>query len=351
MTEPSNRQGSSSHLNPNTIGINNQRVRFAEGKPEPDSTTLQPVPRVSRPSQPAAAPLPPPPGPAVYWDDRDVDRESVAYTANTAQLEQYTFYREPTPPPADYDVPEKHPGRGIAAGGPIVGSSSLGGAGSDRNIPHNETSNWSLADSREGPSKGKKRLFWIILAIGILMIIGVAVGVGVGVSMGRKSYANSTDAAASSGTTVSASGAGSSPTPTTVIPSTEQPTTATTPTGTHATSATSTSFSVASRPNMVNSDCPAVNNTIYQVPGSTQRFQRLCGVDYSGTGDAKDLAQVYTTSMIECIHACASFDRCTAAGWGYIAGDIGNEHRCFMKTDLTKSHAARDDWCFAILQK
>ncbi|KAK3991230.1 hypothetical protein QBC44DRAFT_368273 [Cladorrhinum sp. PSN332] len=351
MTEPSNRQGSPSHLDANTIDINNHRVRFAEAKSEPNNTAFQPNPRPPKTAQAGAAPLPPPPGPAVFWDDRDVDRESVAFTGNTAQLEQYTFYREPTPPPADYVVQEKS-SRGLGAGGAIAGSPSVGGAGSDRNLAQNETSTWSLADTHELPSKSKRRLFWIILAIGILMIIGVAVGVGVGLSMGRKSNAQSTDDAASSGATMPASVGESGPTPTTDILSTGQPNPSTTPTtGTHAPSATSTSFSVASRPYLANSDCPAVNNTIYQVPGSTQRFLRLCGIDYSGGSDAKDLAQVYTGSMIECIHACASFDQCTAAGWGYIPGDIGNEHRCFMKTELKKSHVARNDWCFAVLQK
>ncbi|KAK4230991.1 hypothetical protein QBC38DRAFT_507024 [Podospora fimiseda] len=350
MTEPSNRQGSPSHLNSdsNAIDINHHRVRFAEAKSEPENTTFQPARRPSKTSSSAAEPLPPPPGPAVFWDDRDVDRESVAFTANTAQLEQYTFYREPTPPPADYVVQEK-PSRDVGDGRPVAGSSSLGGAGSDRDVAQTETSNWPLAGTHEPPSKAKKRLFLVIVLIAILMIVGVAVGVGVGLTMSRRSNLQSADEAVSSATMPPSAG-GSGPTPTTDVLSTESPDPSNTPTGTHATTVTSTTFSVASRPNLVNSDCPAVNNTIYQVPGSTQRFLRLCGIDYSGGSDARDVAQIYTASMIECIHACASFDQCTAAGWGYIAGDIGNEHRCFMKTDLKKSHEARNDWCFAILQ-
>lgn len=89
---------------------------------------------------------------------------------------------------------------------------------------------------------------------------------------------------------------------------------------------------------------------MYHIPGSTKTFLRLCGVDYSGGGGATDLAHVYTGSMTECMHVCASFDRCTACGWGYLPGDELNHHRCYMKTDLKRAHRAASDWCLAILQ-
>lgn len=98
-----------------------------------------------------------------------------------------------------------------------------------------------------------------------------------------------------------------------------------------------------------NSDCPALNNTIYHVPGSTKSFLRLCGIDYSGSG-ATDFAHAYTKSMAECMHTCASSDLCTGCSWGYLTGDKGVEHRCYMKKDLKMAHQAAGDWCFAILQ-
>lgn len=98
-----------------------------------------------------------------------------------------------------------------------------------------------------------------------------------------------------------------------------------------------------------NSDCPALNNTVYHVPGSTKRFLRLCGIDYSGSG-ATDLAHVYTGSMADCIHACASFDQCTSCAWGYLEGDAGSEHRCYMKKELKTAHEVAGDWCLAVLQ-
>jgi hypothetical protein len=104
----------------------------------------------------------------------------------------------------------------------------------------------------------------------------------------------------------------------------------------------------ASRPEY-NSDCPALNNTIYFVPGSTRSFLRLCGIDYSGDG-ATDLAHLYTSSMADCMNVCASNSECEACSWGYIAGDEDSRHRCYMKADLREAHKADSDWCFAILQ-
>ncbi|KAK0733821.1 hypothetical protein B0T26DRAFT_818327 [Lasiosphaeria miniovina] len=97
------------------------------------------------------------------------------------------------------------------------------------------------------------------------------------------------------------------------------------------------------------SDCPAANNTIYQVPGSTKSFLRLCGVDYSGSG-ATDILNVTTTNMAQCMDRCATLDKCTGCGWGFIAGDVGDAHRCWMKTALKTGHEATTDWCFAILR-
>jgi len=189
MTEPSNRQGSPSRDIHNNIDINNHRVRFDEGELRPDSTTYPPIARQEKLPQPAALP---PPGPAVYWDDRDGDRDSVAFTANTAQLEQYTFYREPTPPPADYAIQERGSNRGAAASGPLAGASGYGGAENEGQL-HNKAGNWSVSESNNAPSAAKRRLFWVIVLICVLMIVGVAVGVGVGVSLKKKSHAGSTE--------------------------------------------------------------------------------------------------------------------------------------------------------------
>ena len=98
--------------------------------------------------------------------------------------------------------------------------------------------------------------------------------------------------------------------------------------------------------------CPAANNTLYTTTSkdSKKTFLRLCGVDYSGVGGAKDLKSIYTKSMDECMDACASVSNCTGCGWGHIIGDSGSLHRCWLKTNLETEHNATKDWNFAVLQ-
>ena len=94
--------------------------------------------------------------------------------------------------------------------------------------------------------------------------------------------------------------------------------------------------------------------TVITRPSSTSKLDerlRVVPVDYSGDdGGATDLAHAWTESMADCMNACASLDQCTACAWGYLEGDRGAKHRCYMKTDLEKSHKAASDWCFAIVQ-
>lgn len=47
--------------------------------------------------------------------------------------------------------------------------------------------------------------------------------------------------------------------------------------------------------------------------------------------------------------ACAAQSNCTGAGWGYLEGDNGTEHSCWMKANLTEPHNATAEWAFAIL--
>lgn len=165
---------------------NQHRVRFAEGEPQATYTIHQPTPRRERA---AAAPSSSTTQPAVYWDergpDRDIDRDS------DANLAGYTFYREGTPTPPDYETPEKrlgHHGHGGGFGGPIAENSTIGGGtiGSERDFNlghHNDNGNWSGNGSHGKPFSAKKRTLWISIAVGVLLLIGIAVGVGVGVSL------------------------------------------------------------------------------------------------------------------------------------------------------------------------
>ena len=82
------------------------------------------------------------------------------------------------------------------------------------------------------------------------------------------------------------------------------------------------------------------------MPGSDKRFLRVCGVDYSG---GAELTHVPTQSMLDCMTNCAGTYGCVGAGWGYLDGDVGYEHQCWMKSKLAKPRDVALDWSFAIL--
>ena len=188
--DPSPPRGSPSRPLPSNHDSNtndqnqHHRVRFAEGEPQASYKIYQPTPKRQRPPAAASAAA----GPAVYWDNKgggkEADRESDANRAG------YTFYREGTPTPPDYEAPEKgRGGRGLAA--PVTEGSTAGGGtiNSDRDLlpaplDRSEIGNWSLADSNDMSPRTKKRVLWTIIAVGVFILIGIAVGVGVGLGVG-----------------------------------------------------------------------------------------------------------------------------------------------------------------------
>ncbi|KAK7920928.1 hypothetical protein PG985_008950 [Apiospora marii] len=191
---------------------------------------------------------------------------------------------------------------------------------------------WSRKSTTRVCGLKKSRFYMLIGLLVGLVIVVVAVGVGVGVG---KNASGSSEAAApvSSGT--------SSTSPSS--------TTSATVTTTATTTATPTSPSTNPAATAGKLDCPAANGTEYQVPGSNKRFLRVCGVDYTGDTGGVDLKQVTTQSMLDCMTNCAGTYGCTGAGWGYMEGDTGYEHRCWLKSKLMQSHETDINWSFAVL--
>ncbi|KAM0452027.1 hypothetical protein ACHAPV_009751 [Trichoderma viride] len=224
-----------------------------------------------------------------------------------------TFYREGTPPPppttrdTNVDVSST--------------TNILNKAGEFYDYQYDH-----VAPPAPIPAKGTicgvtTRLFWLIMAaIGLFVAIAVGVGVGVGLSTKHKAA---------------------------VQPS---PTTSSAP-GSH--TSTSTSSKTASPTESLPSNllgCPQANNTRYAVPGSEKTFLLMCGIDYSGAGQAVEVGNLYTVDMEDCMANCATFPGCTGAGWGIIPGDAGSEHRCWLKGDLGEKPIPKPGWYFAILQ-
>ncbi|OAA38218.1 hypothetical protein BBO_07227 [Beauveria brongniartii RCEF 3172] len=189
---------------------------------------------------------------------------------------------------------------------------------------------------------GRRRFLILLWVVVVAIIIAVAVPVGVVFGLRRSRHTSTDDKSTDATSTTSlASFASSTATASTstASPSAASTSTTTTPT----TTPTTTTTSVVA--------CPAANNTLYLVPDSQKTFRRLCGVDYSGVDQARDLGSVWTTTVQECILRCADFSGCTACGWGIIADDPGSEHRCWLKADLKALHGARPGWDFAILEQ
>ncbi|KAK3693654.1 hypothetical protein B0T22DRAFT_46452 [Podospora appendiculata] len=163
----------------------------------------------------------------------------------------------------------------------------------------------------------RRGLVLLLVALGGLIMMGVAVGVGVGVGIGnqnRNTAAPSTEAESTSSLPLAAT------------PS---------PTATYSASPTGTL-------------CPDVANVQFAAP-KNKIFLHVCGIDYSGRGEAHDLANEKTSTFEDCLTQCAMMSQCTGAGWGPMDGDSGNVHTCWMKNQLNKSHIATPDWNFGVL--
>ncbi|KAB5546952.1 hypothetical protein GE09DRAFT_1223979 [Coniochaeta sp. 2T2.1] len=247
---------------------------------------------------------------------------------------QFTFYRDPTPTPPEYREREKDDGY---VGSPLPrrpGRSSTIALETARTIPPPDPRSKS---TRHGPICGlTRRMFFIAVTIFVVLIVGIAVGVGVGVGLnhvGKHSIQNPPPAGSNSSSTQSST--------------TTSPTTSIEP---GSSSSTSTSSSASTIPTAT-TDCPFINNTIYQVPGSPKTFLRLCGIDYSGGSEAVELVNKPTFSFADCMGNCAGWYGCTGCAWGVVNGDTGADHQCWIKSDLTTGHKVAPDWCFAILQE
>ncbi|KAH9992687.1 hypothetical protein F4779DRAFT_609114 [Xylariaceae sp. FL0662B] len=190
----------------------------------------------------------------------------------------------------------------------------------------------------------RRSRFWIIVAlIGLLLLVAIGVGIGVGVGVGAK-------ASHESGSEVPAVAISSSSSPAVTASASDTSPTSTSQTEKSISSETTTSSNSSPTGGAGGKlDCPAVNGTTYQVPGSDRQFLRLCGLDYSGNGESTDLRQVLTEDMLDCMKNCAGTTNCTGCGWGYLEGDEGSQHKCWLKTGLKRYHEADANWAFAVL--
>jgi len=94
--------------------------------------------------------------------------------------------------------------------------------------------------------------------------------------------------------------------------------------------------------------CPGSANTQLQ-SSSGAKFFLLCGIDYSGPGEAVDIANQKSDSFVSCMDACVATDGCDGFGWGPGKKAKGGRGVCWMKNNLNYSHEATKDFHFGIL--
>lgn len=169
-------------------------------------------------------------------------------------------------------------------------------------------------DKRCGIRRGL--LPWL-LGIGGLVLLVIAIGVGVGVGISGQTHSSPT------GTTSPGNAAGGvAPTATSTITPSATP---------------------------IGSSCSFANNS-QALTSNGKHFVLLCGIDYSGGGEATDLGNLKASTFEKCIEQCAKETECAGAGWGpKDRGDNTYRETCWMKKDLKQGHVATEDWHFAVL--
>lgn len=182
--DPSHIQGSSSSPSRDQT----RGVRFTEEQPTHHIYQSQPR-RTSPRNSPTHGKAP-----EVYWaddDDRDGRRDTII--SNNPADGQYTFFREGSPTPPEYnDEHEKglavdRAAAGSAAAGSYATRSTVGGS-----LPPVEDSRGCIG--RYQQKWGMRRgVFWAIIIAAILLVIVLPLGVGLGVGLSKSSKSSATD--------------------------------------------------------------------------------------------------------------------------------------------------------------
>ncbi|KAK4181361.1 hypothetical protein QBC36DRAFT_366826 [Triangularia setosa] len=180
----------------------------------------------------------------------------------------------------------------------------------------------------------KRGLFLLLLAVGGLVLLAIAIGVGLGVGLAKRPSDSEVAAGLSATSTITIPPIGAAATVyiTTTVPS----------------SPTSTSSGVSASATATGLSCPQSQGIQYTA-NNNKSFITLCGVDYSGKGEAKEISNAKVKTFRDCLELCSKKKECTGAGWGVMDGDKSGEHTCWMKNGLNSSHTATPEWGFGVL--
>ncbi|KAH8646020.1 hypothetical protein BGZ60DRAFT_438355 [Tricladium varicosporioides] len=144
--------------------------------------------------------------------------------------------------------------------------------------------------------------FWLAFALAVVV---VATGIGAGIAV---AMINKRTISGSTSTKTIDSASQSLSTTVVAVPTSVQ--TITVGTGPTATATTTLSSSPSSSPTTslgpggVQVSCPGDDNTIYNPPNTTQKFQRHCNTNYYGY----DIGTAQTQNIDQCINLCAKYN-------------------------------------------
>lgn len=175
---------------------------------------------------------------------------------------------------------------------------------------HPGKSNPEVGPSESGARKRvcglAPRLFWIVLSIIAVVMVGAAVGVGVGVSLANRSQSVESPSASStsalSTTSISPDSTGSS----LMIGGT--------PTSTTTQSISVSTTSIVGPSTTLYRDCPSSDNTLHDITlgERTYTFRKFCSTVLLTIGD-NSLVNQPTTDLNTCINKCALYNHQNAS--------------------------------------
>lgn len=224
---------------------------------------------------------------------------------------------------------------------------------------------YSRAERRTFAFLGRRKFWFILTPIFLLLAICLAVGLGVGLGFGSIGETSSKTAASSSSsspsnnsqnqeTSESSSSGGNDATTTDgsadVAVKSMSPVVAATSTSTAA-SPTESVLILAPTP----ITCPKANGTVYQASGRDPAFLVLCDAAYNSIGTstssnsngAGNNSSKDTESVEECIDVCGDDRSCMGASWGKAQGKF----TCWMEASLEGGSTREEaNWFFVVKQ-
>lgn len=165
---------------------------------------------------------------------------------------------------------------------------------------------------RAGPRKRicglAPRLFWILIAVTAVVVLGAAVGVGVGVGLAVSNRSQSAESSSESPASTSTTSPTSLGVVSTSLSASISASASDAPTTTSAESTSVTTTDVVGPSSTLFRDCPSSDKTLHDVTlgNDTYVFRKFCSTVLVATGD--NVVSTPTADLNSCINQCAKYN-------------------------------------------